>query len=149
VRVVGEGISVDAPDGWDVRIGWTGSDDSGATPNVLVHAANFPLDGERGTFGAGVVEFMSAPHAFVALVESGPESAGQPLFAKDRPAVLDPDAFHPAALQRSIPGQAGVQRFFTESGRAFCLYAVIGSYVNRAALAPQVNELLATLVVEP
>jgi hypothetical protein len=52
-------------------------------------------------------------------------------------------------LQRLIPGQSGVQRFFSERGRAFCLYVVIGSHSSRRALVEEVNRLLATLEVDP
>ena len=52
-------------------------------------------------------------------------------------------------MQRAIAGQAGVQYFFNEGGRAFCLYAVIGSYAQRAALVPKVNAVLATVKIAP
>ena len=43
----------------------------------------------------------------------------------------------------------GCQYFFNEGGRAFCLYAVIGSYAQRAALVPKVNAVLATVKIAP
>ena len=54
------------------------------------------------------------------------------------------DDFNPNVLQRAIRGQAGVQRFFQEAGRAFCLYVVLGSLANRDRLVPAVNRVLAT-----
>ena len=49
------------------------------------------------------------------------------------PRALSPDDFSPGVLQRAIRGQAGVQRFFHEPGRAFCLYVVLGSFARRAS----------------
>ena len=51
-----------------------------------------------------------------------------------------PTTSAPAVLQRAIRGQAGVQRFFHESGRAFCLYVVLGAYSNRQQVVPEVND---------
>jgi hypothetical protein len=48
-----------------------------------------------------------------------------------------------------IPGQAGYQRFFTENGRPFCLYVVLGGYANRQILAPSVQGFLEGLDVRP
>ena len=47
-----------------------------------------------------------------------------------------PDDFSPNVLQRTIRGQAGVQKFFHDQGRAFCLYVVLGSFANRRKLVP-------------
>ena len=52
-------------------------------------------------------------------------------------------------MQRAIRGQAGVQRFFHDQGRAFCLYVVIGAFARRRELVHRVNEVLATLTIEP
>jgi hypothetical protein len=52
-------------------------------------------------------------------------------------------------LNRQLPGQAGLQRFFNESGRAFCLYVVIGAYQRRHDVVPAVNTVLATVQIDP
>jgi hypothetical protein len=52
-------------------------------------------------------------------------------------------------MQRAIRGQAGVQRFFNDQGRAFCLYVVIGSFAHRQSLVTRVNQVLATLTIDP
>jgi hypothetical protein len=59
--------------------------------------------------------------------------------------VLTAGDFNPATMLRRIPGQAGVQRFFSNGGRAFCLYAVIGSRADAKALAARASALLGTL----
>ena len=52
-------------------------------------------------------------------------------------------------LRRGIPGQSGTQWFFTEAGRPFSFYAVLGSHAQRPALVPHVNTLLSSLDAEP
>jgi hypothetical protein len=82
----------------------------------------------------------------VVLVEYEPALAGSGLFASPGPPqVLTAGDFNPATMLRRIPGQAGVQRFFSNGGRAFCLYAVIGSRADAKALAARASALLGTL----
>jgi hypothetical protein len=110
--------------------------------NPVLHLANFALPPGRGDFGTGAVERMGPAHVFASLLEYDAIEAGRPLFAArglPRPAVGD---FAPNALQRRLAGQLGVQRFFTEQGRAFCLYAVLGSRQHAAALVTQLHEVL-------
>ena len=57
--------------------------------------------------------------------------------------------FSPMVLRRGIPGQSGTQWFFTESGRPFSFYAVLGSHAQRPALVPHVNTLLSSLTLSP
>lgn len=121
----------------------------GESMNPVLHLANFALPAGRGDFGTGAVEIMRDEHAFVSLLEYNREEAGRPLFAErgvPRPAVRD---FAPNALQRRLPGQLGVQRFFTEHDRAFCLYVVLGSRQHAAALVGEVHDVLDNLVVDP
>jgi hypothetical protein len=47
-----------------------------------------------------------------------------------------------------LPGQSGLQQFFTHRGRAFCLYVVLGSHIDRAEVLPRVNAVLDSLVIE-
>jgi hypothetical protein len=65
------------------------------------------------------------------------------------PRELDAEAFSPSMLQRSLDGQGGHQTFFNESGRAFCLYVVLGSHNGRHQLVPRVNQVLAGIAIEP
>ncbi len=116
-----------------------------ATVNAVAHLANFPLPVQRGDFGSGAVEIMSDGHILVVLFEFEPESAVQPMFAtRGVPGPLSPEDFDPMVMQRPLPGMAGLQRFFNVDGRrAFCLYAVIGSYEDRSALTRELNAVLA------
>ncbi len=52
-------------------------------------------------------------------------------------------------LQRNLEGQGGYQEFFHEAGRVFCLYVVLGDFAQRTAVVPVVNQVLATLAIQP
>jgi hypothetical protein len=155
VRVEALGIGADLPPGWEARI--TRRDPAQAraagavgTPHPVAHLATFPLPEDRGDYGSGAVDRMTAADALVVLVEHDPTSVGTALFAPvGLPRDLRPGDFDPMGLQRTIPGQAGHQRFFTEAGRAFCLYVVLGAHRAAVALVPQVNAVLRTIRIDP
>lgn len=114
------------------------------------HLANFALPADRGDFGSGAVETMTASGAFVALVEYGPREAGTALFGRDGiPRRVTPRDFHARALQRTVRGQCGLQVFATEAGRAFCLYVVLGRQGQLDDLVDEVNSVLASIEVAP
>jgi hypothetical protein len=112
--------------------------------------ATFPIPDDIGDFGSGAVTLMGPGDVFATLFEYGPESLGTALFSpQGRPSSFTPDDFSPVRLRRGIPGQSGTQRFFTEAGRPFSFYAVLGSHVRRESLIPTVNELLSSLSISP
>lgn len=163
--IAAHGIEVTLPPEWEARIfqrpvptadqevkqrdrrsralGWPGEQ---MAPGL--HAGTFALPGGRGDFGTGVLDVMSARHAFVALLEYGPQEVGSALFepagALPRPQAGD---FSPSCLQRRLPGQLGYQRFFTTADRALCLFVVVGSLAHVAASTRQVNQLLDGVVL--
>ena len=169
MRLSAHGITTDLPAGWEGRItrrkrqepatapggttsaasraGAIGSPDE--IPEPVVHLANFALPEDRGDFGSGAVDRMSSGHVFVTLFEYGPESVGQPLFAHQGVPTLRPRMFASSALQKTIAGQAGCQRFFTHNGRAFCLYVVLGRQGEAATLVPRANGVLRATTIEP
>lgn len=139
------GLGVSLPPGWEGSI-FRRRPDPGERTHPVCHLATFPLPAGRGDFGHGAVEAMGPDDVFVSLFEYGPESVGMALFADHGlPVPIRPDAFDPAMLARTLPGQAGVQRFFTWKGRAFSLYVVLGSYARRHRVVPGLNGVLATL----
>lgn len=151
MRIAAHGLAIDPPGGWDARIVRPPPDILGAaatggpppTVHPVLHAANFALPEERGDFGSGAVELMGPFNVLVALVEYHPDESATALFApRGMPRRLEPGSFSPDVLQRTIPGQAGSQHFFSENGRAFSLYVVLGSFAQRAALVGQVNGAL-------
>jgi hypothetical protein len=110
---------------------------------MVAQAATFSLPAKVGDFGGGAVELMRAPDLFLAIVEYDSDSVGTALFRRlGVPRRLRAESFHPQALQRTLPGQGGIQVFFTEAERAFCLYVVLGSYPRRGRTVPLVNRLL-------
>jgi hypothetical protein len=150
-RLARAGIGVELPGGWEGSI--SGGDfpllADGARQPTLMHLASFPLPPERGSFGSGAVELMSAGDAMIVLFEYGPDSVGTALFSSQGiPRNLQARQFDRHALQRALPGQSGLQQFFTHRGRAFCLYVVLGSHLDRADLVPRVNAVLDTLEIE-
>lgn len=158
------GLAAKAPAGWDAQIyvrpplpadALVQHADvaAGLAPPVpettqpIVHLANFALPANRADFGGGAVELMESGAVFIAIVEHDPASADTPLFRNPVPWPLSPTDFAPENMQRALPGQAGVQRFFQVNGRAFCLYVVLGSDRNRAMLTKVVNDALAGVTI--
>jgi hypothetical protein len=116
----------------------------------VAHFATFALPADVGDFGSGAVTQMGAADIFVALFEYGPASVGTRLFARQGlPRSLVAANFRTTILRRGISGQSGTQWFFTEAGRPFTLYVVLGSHTLRASLVPRVNELLRSVTVFP
>lgn len=146
-QVGAHGLRATVPPGWDARIFRRREDGDGSTHPVL-HAATFPLPSDGGDFGSGAVERMGNDDVFVSLVEYHPDAASTPLFrGRGFPRFLDPADFDPLALQRTIPGHAGLQVFCSHRGRAFCLYVVLGSHLRRGPLVALANQLLAGIDV--
>ena len=150
VQIDAERLRIDLPTGWEGEVYRTEAvPQAVGTNHAVLHAATFQLPAERGDYGGGAVEMMRSDDIFVSIFEFDPASAGKVLFAAARPDRLHPDDFSTSTLQRLIPGQSGVQRFFSDGGRAFCLYVVLGSHASRRALVEEVNQVLATLEVDP
>jgi hypothetical protein len=150
-RLTRAGVGVDVPPGWEGDI--SGGDrrllGDGAREPTIVHLASFPIPPKRGSFGAGAVEHMNPRDIFITLFEYGPESAGTALFSNQGiPRQVLARDFDRDALQIGVAGQSGLQRFFTHRGRAFCLYVVLGSHIDRADLADEVNAVLATIDIQ-
>jgi len=156
MRISAHGLGLHVPPGWEGRIrrqqlpdGAPTSDRAQLRAHAVLHAADFVLPEERGDFGSGAVETMQSCHAFIALVEYHSSSVGTALFGSGLgiPRELSTDDFSPRQLQRTIAGQAGIQRFFVEGGRAFCLYVVLGSMAHRARVVPRVNAVLPAITI--
>lgn len=159
--LTGHGIAVQLPRGWDGRIfRRAGTSEpqaaalraAGAGPVEVVlpvlHAASFPLPLDAGDFGGGAVELMGRDDVFVAMLEYEAASAGTALFAaRGLPPALRVRDFDPRALQRTLPGQLGLQRFLSEQGRAFCLYVVLGSLTAASTLVAEVNAVVGSLAI--
>lgn len=174
ITLSGGGITVSLPTGWEGRIGLpaattvaspagqrtaqAGATVAGVEPDgaaqvgsamPVTHLATFSLPADRGDFGSGAVDVMRPDDVLIALVEYGPECVDTALFARGRVPSPEPNQFRPESLQRLIPGQVGYQRFFTDAGRAFCLYVVLGSGANAGRLTPAVRSVLSTVRIAP
>ena len=161
MKLAAHGITADLPDGWEGAISAESQERLQAQAHALgppgqpsdarpvAHFATFGLPAERSDFGGTVVGGMRPDDVFVSLLEYGPEEAGSALFSRrGLPWRLDAGDFSPRMLQRGVRGQSGLQVFFTERGRAFCLYVVLGADADRARLVRRVEQVLATIQIE-
>ena len=157
-RLAAHGLSVEVLPGWDVRIerrqqatvSVEGAEwPTGGFVHPVVHAATSPLPPSRGDYGSSYVETMRPTDVFVCLQEFDHEAGDTAMFEEGQPTELRPTDFHPEAQQRVIAGMCGTQRFFTTGGRAFCLYVVLGSWVQRQPLLQKANPLLSTIRIDP
>ena len=141
------GIAAGLPGGFEGRIFkrmGTGLE----VPFAVGHFATFGLPTEVGDFGGGAVHLMGDTDVCASLFEYGPDSLGTKLVAHPAmPRALTTGDFRPHVLRRGLAGQSGSQWFFTEAGRPFTLYVVLGSHARRSLLVPRVNELLGGLTV--
>lgn len=159
----GAGVRLELPRGWEGRVRPRGPEPiegSGAAGQtnrataadgrlpVVVQAANFALPPALGDFGGGAVEAMTTRDLFFTLFEYGPESVGTPLFARQgMPRTLRPGDLDPWSLRTPLPGMSGLQVFFTEAGRPFCLYVALGSHLRRFRTLPVVSSVLQTIQI--
>jgi len=142
-------MSVTPPAGWDATI-YRRSARPGEHTFPVMHACTTALPALRGDYGSGAVELLGPEDVFVAVLDFGPGAANTALFSGLRGVPgLTPDAYNPRQLQRTIRGQAGVQRFFTTRGRGYCLYSVVGSLTNRIPLTARANQLIGSLRFDP
>ncbi len=119
-------------------------------PYPVANFSTFALPVDVGDFGSGAVSVMGPSDIFATLFEYGPESLGKPLFARQgMPRTLSATDFRPYVLRRGLNGQSGSQWFFTEAGRPFTLYVVLGSHARRNLLVPRVNDLIGTVSIAP
>ena len=148
MNVSGHGISIDLPDGWEGRIYRR------RLPKTfpVLHAGSFALPQGDGDFGGDAIAAMAADDVFLALLEYDPALAGTGLFNEPgMPLPLRSGEFSPAAFRRRQAGRLGVQRFFTEQGRPFCLYVVVGSDAidPPRASVKRANRILRTVSIRP
>ena len=162
-QIDAHGLSMNVPAGWEGRIfrrNASGETRAAEVPGPaappgevtmpLAHLATVPIPVDAADYGSDVVETLGPTDVFMVLKEFAPEEAAKALFARvGLPRTIDPEAFDPGTLQRTIPGQAGQQIFFQESGRAFCLYIVIGDFRRRTQLAAPLNGVLAQMRIQP
>jgi hypothetical protein len=155
MRIEAHGLGADLPEGWEGAIRAEREDELRAAGVVggrafpIVHLASFALPEDRGDFGSGAVDHMTGDDDFVALLEYGPEEVGTALFSGEGlPRRLDPRRFSPRALQRTLAGQAGFQHFFSQGGRAFCLYVVLGDANDTHRHVRSVERVLAGVEIE-
>ena len=131
--VEAHGLRVELPRGWSGRVF---ARQGGI---ACMHAASFPVVLGDGEFGDRTTGAMPPAGTFIALAEYLPGAGLEPgvgLFSSRRlPLPLDLLAFSPRGLAHPRQGQAGMQHFFTASGRPFCVYVVVAGERRRQLAA--------------
>jgi hypothetical protein len=137
------GISLELPASWE---GYAFRHDGG---EPTMHVGSFRLPHSDGEFGSRATAAMPADGLFLALTEYRVEAGevGTGIFAGPPPRLLRPEQLGPHTLLRPVAGQRGLQRFFSDAGRAFCLYVVAGRDGGRRLAAA--NRVLASIAIEP
>jgi hypothetical protein len=157
------GIRASVPGGWSLRIdrrvpataAVTGVTGAFAGPGLaeasypVLHASTLSLPGDVGDFGSGLWQRLGPDDVFVALLEFGPQDVGSGLFADRGVPVLAPSHFATNRLPQYLPGRSAAQRFFSEAGRTFCLFAVIGAHWRRMATVPKAAEVVRGIRIAP
>lgn len=145
-----KGVAVTLPTGFEGRVFQRPTVVAGAEPEVVAQVATFAIPATTADFGGGATPLMGPDDIFTSLFEYGPASVGKALFSTEGfPRAIPARLYSPFTLRRGIAGQAGTQLFFTEAGRPFTIYVVLGSYVRRSLLVPRVDDLLGRFAISP
>ena len=119
----GHGLTLVVHDGWEARI-WMPDLPPPAENHPVVRLANFALPLTKNTYAEDVADGLRAGEVVASLAEFSSPLAGKGLYAPRGAPDLELGDLDPRAVQWQAPGRAGVQRFFSEHGRAFSLYFV-------------------------
>ncbi len=141
MRVV-PGFDIKLRDGWHIAAHRQTPEFAEQTGNLVVHASTVPLRRDEGDFGSGVAERLGPDDLFCGFFEYDAASVGTALFTAQGLPRPRPSDFVVGAQQRALPGQSGAQYFFTEAGRAWCLFVVLGGHSRRQSGAVRVGALL-------
>ena len=150
-RLSDHGLSIEVPAGWEARL---------SVPKVprpainlpVLHMADYRLTHARqSSYAVETAAAMGKRSGgiVVSLVEFGHELADVGLYAPQGAPTLRPRDLDARALQIPRRDQAGVQRFFSVSGRAFSLYVVASLDRATERRLTAVNGSLASLQVDP
>jgi hypothetical protein len=148
-RLASHGIAIDVLPGWEGRI---------FVPDLAPPAINLPilhltdvvLTQERSSYAPELAARAGGSGTLVALLEFDHALANVGLYErKGLHLPLTRERFHHRALQFPSRVQEGHQRFFSEGGRAFCLYVVLGTGRGVDTRLAQVNRALASLHIRP
>lgn len=174
--IQGHGVSLDLPTGWEGEI-YTQTDvDEPVSGLPVLHASDFPLpaDHRDADFGQAVIPTIQSNGKFFSLVEFWPDVVAQRNVINPSSSgsyaspILRPSGykFQPVGIPATVAGAAyrasktigdlppsnvpvASQKLFNASGRMFCLYRVIGSAANAEIKAQRINDVVASLEVEP
>ncbi len=134
--------------------GWSGRVFARSPQAATLHAADFQLPLSDGEFGPASTAEMPPVGSFLGLTEYEPGGglrAGSGLFAaRGIRLPLDPTSFSSANLAHPRQGQLGMQHFFTESARPFCVYVVLaGPRAGRRHQLLVLDRVLRSLRIAP
>jgi hypothetical protein len=115
----------------------------------VVHVSTRPIPAGVSDFGLGAVEQLGPEDVFVALVEYGSDLADVGLFEKQGVPRLAPSQFGEHRLPRDVVGRSASQHFFSQGGRAFCLFTVLGSHHRRMATVPRAAAVARSFDIVP
>jgi hypothetical protein len=148
VRIADRGLALEVPSGWEARI-FVPAAPPPAINLPIVHASSVVLPTARSSFATEATPSLGSAGVLISLVEFEAALAGVGLYAaRGIPSGLRRAELDPAALQVPHPRQGGVQRFFSEAGRAFCLYVVAGLGPGLAERLGRANDVIASLRVD-
>ena len=148
MRIADRGLALEVPSGWEARI-FVPALPPPAINLPVVHASSVALPTARSSFATEATTSLGATGVLISLVEFEAALAGVGLYAATGvPSGLGAAELDAAALQVPHPQQGGVQRFFSEAGRAFCLYVVAGLGPGLAQRLGRVNAVIGSLRVD-
>jgi len=148
--IAGEGLRARVPLGWDATIALVGKAAVDGRTWPYLYAGNYGL---RKTDGGSRAEdewpCMTKENVLVVLRDMGADLGRTALYASGPVWQVKPEFFAAGAGPGLPMDRGAAQHFFNAQGRGFSLYIVIGSYENRQALTPLVNEFLSGITILP
>jgi len=148
-RLSSHGIAITVPKGWEGRL-FVPDLDPPAINLPILHLTNTVLTTERSSFAPELAARAGGTGVLVALLEFDHTLADVGLYEPQGLRLpLTRDRFHEKALQFPSRVQEGHQWFFSEGGRAFCLYVVLGTGRGADRRLDEANRALASLEIRP
>ena len=146
-EIRGFGLTLTAPRGWEVRL-WRPDLPPPAENRPVIRLANVALPTTKDTYAEDVADELRPGTLVASLAEFTPASAGRGLYEPAGVPTLRVEDLDPRAVQRTLPGRSGLQRFFTVAGRAFSLYVIARDGVGLGSAMRELDAAVRALVVE-